>query len=49
VVDLREHGELKPLIKTTGVCMPGLLAGRIWLLGLVHPQAVLEILRRSQG
>lgn len=77
VVDLREHTELKPLLKTNGVGMPGLLAGhfrlrdrrkafclvtdpskvlalphadgRIWLLGLEHPQAVLDILRRSQG
>jgi len=77
VVDLREHTEFKPLIKTNGVGMPGLLAGhfrlrdgrkafclvsdaskvlalphadgRIWLLGLEHPQAVLDILRRSQG
>jgi hypothetical protein len=76
-VDLREHTELKPLIKTNGMAMPGLLAGhfglrdgrkafclvtdrskvlalphadgRIWLLGLEHPQAVLDILRRSQG
>ncbi|MBW8366604.1 MAG: hypothetical protein K0M70_01945 [Arenimonas sp.] len=74
VVDLREHTELKPLLKTNGVGMPGLMAGhfrlrdrrkafclvtdpakvlalphadgRIWLLGLEHPQAVLDILRR---
>lgn len=77
VVDLREPTEFKPLIRTNGVGMPGLLAGhfrlrdgrkafclvtdtsrvlalphadgRIWLLGLEHPQAVLDILRRSQG
>lgn len=77
VVDLREHTELKPLLKTNGVGMPGLMAGhfrlrdrrkafclvtdpakvlalphadgRIWLLGLEHPQAVLDILRRSRA
>lgn len=74
VVDLREHRELKPFIKTNGYRLPGLLAGhfrlrdlrkafclltdpstvlalphadgRVWLLSLQHPQAVLDILRR---
>ena len=74
-VDLREHSEFKPFIKTNGVAMPGLMAGhfrlrdwrkafclvtdrskvlalphvdgRVWLLSLEHPQAVLDILRRE--
>ncbi len=76
VVDLREHTELKPLIKTNGYGLPGLQAGhfrlrdgrkafclltdrsrvlalphadgRLWLLSLTHPQAVLDILRRAK-
>jgi hypothetical protein len=76
-VDLREHSEFKPFIKTDGMGMPGLMAGhfrlrdrrkafclvtdparvlalphadgRVWLLSLQHPQAVLDILRRSPG
>lgn len=74
VVDLREHTEFKPFLKTNGLAMPGLAAGhfrlrdlrkafclvtdparvlvlphadgRLWLLSLQHPQAVLDILRR---
>jgi hypothetical protein len=74
VVDLREHTEFKPFLKTNGLSMPGLVAGhfrlrdlrkafclvsdparvlalphadgRLWLLSLRHPQAVLDILRR---
>lgn len=74
VVDLREHREFKPFLRTNGYGLPGLLAGhfrlrdrrkafclvtdpakvlalphtdgRIWLLSLQHPQAVLDILRR---
>lgn len=74
VVDLREHRELKPFIKTNGYGLPGMMAGhyrlrdlrkafclvtdpgkvlalphvdgRIWLISLEHPQAVLDILRR---
>jgi hypothetical protein len=77
VVDLREHREFKPMLKTNGMGMPGLMAGhfrlrdrrkafclvtdparvlalphadgRIWLLSLQHPQAVLDILRRDPG
>ena len=75
VVDLREHTELKPFLKTNGYGVPGLWAGhfrlrdkrpafclvtdpsrvlclprsdgRVWLLSLTHPQAVLDILRRA--
>lgn len=75
VVDLRQHPELKPWLKTRGLAMPGLLAGHfrmrgwrkvfclvsdpsrvlvlphagggLWLLGLEHPQAVLEALRKA--
>ena len=74
VVDLQEHRELKPFVKTNGYALPGLMAGhyrlrdlrkafclitdpgkvlalphadgRVWLLSLQHPQAVLDILRR---
>lgn len=74
VVDLREHTELKPALKTNGFSVPGLHAGhfrlrdkrkafclltdparvlclphadgRLWMLSLTHPQAVLDILRR---
>ena len=77
VLDLREHTEFKPFIKTNGMGMPGLMAGhfrlrdrrkafclvtdpakvlalphadgRVWLLSLQHPQAVLDILRRNPG
>jgi hypothetical protein len=75
VVDLREHTELKPALKTNGFAVPGLQAGhfrlrdkrkafclltdparvlclphadgRVWMLSLTHPQAVLDILRRA--
>lgn len=75
VVDLREHTELKPALKSNGFSVPGLHAGhfrlrdkrrafclvtdparvlclphadgRLWLLSLTHPQAVLDILRRA--
>lgn len=75
VVDLREHLEFKPVIRTNGMALPGLAAGhfrlrnlrkafclvtdparvlalphvdgRVWLLSLQHPQAVLDILRRG--
>lgn len=75
VVDLREHTELKPSLKTNGFAVPGLQAGhfrlrdkraafllvtdparvlclphadgRVWMLSLTHPQAVLDILRRA--
>jgi hypothetical protein len=75
VVDIREHTELKPWLKTNGFSVPGLQAGhfrlrdrrkafslitdpakvlalphadgRVWLLSLEHPQAVLDILRRA--
>ncbi|WP_290889798.1 hypothetical protein [Arenimonas sp.] len=75
VVDLREHTELKPTLKTNGFAVPGLQAGhfrlrdkrkafclltdparvlclphadgRVWMLSLTHPQAVLDILRRA--
>lgn len=75
VVDLREHTEFKPLLKTNGFALPGFQAGhfrlrdrrkafclvtdpsrvlvlphadgRLWLLGLEHPQAVLDIFRRA--
>jgi hypothetical protein len=75
VVDLAEHTELKPFLKTNGYALPGLAAGhfrlrdkrrafalvtdpsrvlclphadgRLWLLSLEHPQAVLDILRRA--
>ena len=77
VVDLREHDEFKPFIKTRGLRTPGLVAGhfrvrdlrkaffpvtdsskvlalphadgRVWLVSLQHPQAVLDIPRRSRG
>lgn len=77
VVDLREHTEFKPRLKTNGYALPGLQAGhfwlkdrrrafcllsdisrvlvlphadgRLWLLSLEHPQAVLDILRRGAG
>ena len=77
VVDLREHTEFKPFIKTNGYGLPGMMAGhfrlrdlrkafclvtdpakvlalphadgRVWLLSLQHPQAVLDILRRGPG
>lgn len=75
VVDLREHTELKPTLKTNGFAVPGLQAGhfrlrdkrkafclvtdparvlclphadgRVWMVSLTHPQAVLDILRRA--
>ncbi|HEX4852705.1 hypothetical protein [Arenimonas sp.] len=75
VVDLREHTEFKPVLKTNGFSVPGLQAGhfrlrdkraafclvtdparvlclphadgRLWMLSLTHPQAVLDILRRA--
>lgn len=75
VVDLREHTELRPRLKTHGFAVPGLQAGhfrlrdrrrafclvtdparvlclphadgRLWLISLTHPQAVLDILRRA--
>ena len=75
VVDLREHTEFKPSLKTNGFAVPGLQAGhfrlrdkraafllvtdparvlclphtdgRVWMLSLTHPQAVLDILRRA--
>ena len=77
VVDLREHTALKPLIKTNGLHLPGLMSGhfrlrdlgkafclvsdrakvlalphrdgRVWLISLEHPQAVLDILRRPRA
>lgn len=77
IVDTREHTELKPLLKTNGLALPGYWAGhfrlrdrrkafclvtdpskvlalphadgRVWLLSFEHPQAVLDILRRSLG
>lgn len=77
VVDLREHVEFKPVLKTNGFALPGFQAGhfrlrdrrkafclvtdpskvlalphadgRVWLLSLEHPQAVLDILRRAAG
>jgi hypothetical protein len=77
VVDLREHTEFRPRLKTNGYALPGLQAGhfwlkdrrrafclltdtsrvlvlphadgRLWLLSLEHPQAVLDILRRAEG
>jgi hypothetical protein len=77
VVDLREHTQYKPRLKTNGYALPGLQAGhfwlkdrrrafclltdtsrvlvlphadgRLWLLSLEHPQAVLDILRRAEG
>ncbi|TNJ34356.1 hypothetical protein [Arenimonas terrae] len=76
-VDLREHTELQPRLKTNGFALPGFQAGhfrlrdrrkafclvtdpskvlalphadgRVWLLSLEHPQAVLDILRRAAG
>ncbi len=77
VVDLREHSDFKPWLKTNGFALPGFQAGhfrlrdrrkafclvtdparvlalphadgRVWLLSLEHPQAVLDILRRAAG
>ncbi|HEU0151831.1 MAG TPA: hypothetical protein VFQ84_00650 [Arenimonas sp.] len=77
VLDLREHQDVRPRLKTMGYRLPGFWGGHfrlrdgrrafclvsdpakvlmlphadggVWLLSLQHPQAVLDILRRSRA